>query len=83
MKAPQVKQGRCRECVRDITAEEIGCENGVKKIIDKLDKTLLQYENTHAYLAFKDFYNYRSSGTGITDFVSEFEYLYHKLRPII
>ena len=72
--------GRARDCVRDLKPEEIGHVNGVKKITDKLDSLFLKDENTRAYLAFKEFYDYRRpSGVNITDFLVKFEYLYHKL----
>ena len=33
--------GRARECVRDLKPEEIGAEDGVKKIIDKIDTSMI------------------------------------------
>ena len=68
------------ESVRDLSKEEIGGKNGVKTITDKLGSVFLKDENTRAYLAFKEFYDYRRpSGVNITEFLVEFEYLYHKL----
>ena len=38
-------------------------------------------QNTRAYLAFKEFYDYhRPAGVSIIDFLVRFEYLYHKLK---
>ena len=38
-------------------------------------------QNTRAYLAFKEFYDYhRLAGVSIIDFIVRFEYLYHKLK---
>ena len=72
--------GRARECVRDLKPEEIGAEDGVKKIIDKLDTLFEKDVNTQTYLAFKEFYDYRRpSGVSITEFLVHYEYLYHKL----
>ena len=47
--------GRAHECVRELTPEVIGGEDGVKKIIEKLDKLFMKDQNTRAYLAFKEF----------------------------
>ena len=73
--------GRARECVRELTPEVIGGGDGVKKIIDKLDKLFMKDQNTHAYLAIKEFYDYcRPAGVSIIDLIVSFEYLYHKLK---
>ena len=50
---------RARECVRELTPQVIGGDDGVKKIIEKLDKLFMKDQNTRAYLAFKEFYDYR------------------------
>ena len=72
--------GQARECVRALGAEEIGKETGVKSIIEQLDKIFLKYSDTRVYVAFKKLFNYRRmSGVTITDFVVEFDQLYHKL----
>ena len=73
--------GRARECVRELTPEVIGGDDGVKKIIEKLDKFYMKDHNTHACLAFKEFYDYRRPAcVSITDFIVRFEYLCHKLK---
>ncbi|CAL4131177.1 unnamed protein product, partial [Meganyctiphanes norvegica] len=51
--------GRARECVRDLKIEDIGANDGVKKITDKLDTLFEKDINTQTYLAFKEFYEYR------------------------
>ena len=72
--------GQAGDCVRALGAEEIGKETGVKSIIEQLDKIFLKDSDTRAYIAFKKLYNYtRTSGVNITDFVVEFDQLYHKL----
>lgn len=72
--------GHARECVRDLTPAVIGGDDGVQAITDKLDTLFLQDENTLAYIAFKEFYDYkRPSGVNITDFLVRFEYIHHKL----
>ena len=44
--------------MHELTPEVIGGDNGVKKIIEKLDKLFMKDQNTCAYLAFKEFYDY-------------------------
>ena len=73
--------GRARECVRDLTPEELSANDGVKAITDKLDAIFKKDKNTRAYMAFKEFYDHkRTQGVSITDFIVRFEYLYHKMR---
>ena len=73
--------GRARECVRDLTPAQISAETGVANITAKLDAIFKKDQNTRAYMAFKEFYDFkRSSGVSITDFIVRFEYLYHKLQ---
>ena len=72
--------GRAREAVRGLTTTQLGGDNGVKLITDKLDAILEQDANTRVFLAFKKFYDYRrSSGTTIVDFLIRYEYLYQSL----
>ena len=72
--------GHAHDCVRDLELVEIGGEDGVKKIVAKLDKVFLKDKDTQTFVAFETFYNYRrSSGVSITDFLVEFEYLCHRL----
>ena len=74
-------RARMRECVLELTPEVIGGDDGVKKIIEKLDKLFMKDQNTRAHLAFKEFYDYcRPAGVSITDFIVRFEYLYLKLK---
>ena len=72
--------GNNRDIVRDLTVEEIGANEGVKKITDKLDKVYLKDKDTQCFVAFETFYNYRrASGVNITEFLVEFGYLCNKL----
>ena len=61
--------GKARDSIRDLKVEEIGHVNGVKTIIEKLNKVFLKEEHTRAYLVFKEFYDYhRPSGVSMSDF---------------
>ena len=42
--------GNARDCVRDLTPAEIGSADGVKKIIDKLDKVYLKDKDTQTFM---------------------------------
>ena len=72
--------GNARDCVRDLTIEEIGANEGVKQITDKLDKVYLKDKDTQTFMAFESFYNHRrTSGVNITEFLVDFGYLCNKL----
>ena len=72
--------GCYRDKVRDLTVEEIGSNEGVKKITDKLDEVYLKDKDTQCFMAFESFYNYRrASGVNITEFLVDFGYLCNKL----
>ena len=51
--------GRARDAVRELSTADIGRDNGLKKIIDKLDTLFLQDENARAYVTFKEFHNFK------------------------
>ena len=72
--------GRAREAVRDLKPEDIGKETGLDEIIVKLDAVYLKDENTRAYVASKEFYEFkRASGENFSEFIIKYEHLYHKL----
>ena len=73
-------QGRARDCVRDLPVADIGKENGVKLLTDKLDRAFQGDENARTFQSFKLFYDYRRpAGTNITEFLINYENLYTKL----
>ena len=72
--------GNARDCVRDLTPEQLGSDDGVDKIIKKLDKVYRKDKDTQTFVAFESFYNYRrAAGVNITEFLVEFGYLCTKL----
>ena len=72
--------GRAREAVRDLKPADIGKETGLDEIIVTLDAVYLKDENTRAYVAFKEFYEFkRASGENFSEFIVKYEHLYHKL----
>ena len=73
-------EGRAREAVRGITAEELGKPEGYATIVNELDKIFLQDETSRAFMAFKDFYEYkREAGIGFSQFMVDFDRRYTKL----
>ena len=47
-------EGKARECLRDIKPEELGSEQGVAKIVTKLDTLFEKNKNTQTFLAFNE-----------------------------
>ena len=69
-----------RERQLEIKPADIGKETGFDEIIAKLDAVYLKYENTRAYVAFKEFYEFKkASGENFSEFIVKYEHLYHKL----
>ena len=72
--------GCAREAVRDLKPTDIGKETGLDEIIAKLDAVYLKDENTRAYVAFKEFYEFkRAIGEHFSEFIVKYEHLYHRL----
>ena len=73
--------GKARDCVRELSLEDIGGENGFQLIIDKLDKIFEDNVNLRTFTAFKSFYDFRRpSDMGMKEFIIKYEGLYHKLQ---
>ena len=71
------------ECARSLTKEELGANDGVAKIVAKLDILFEKDINTQTFLAFNEFYEYRrSSGVNIIEFLVHYEFLYSKLTKL-
>ena len=51
--------GHAREAVRDLKPADIGKGTGLDEIIVKLDAVYLKDENICAYVAFKEFYEFK------------------------
>ena len=48
-------RGNARDCVRDLTGDQIGSETGVKQITDKLDNVYLKDKDTQTFMVFESF----------------------------
>ena len=73
-------QGDAKEAVRSIPVADLAKEDGVKKIIDELDKIYLKDETTRAFCAIKSFIEYRrTQEQTFTKFMVEFN---NRLREV-
>ena len=75
-------KGKAKEALGDIKAVDLQeNEEGVKYITDKLDQVFLKDENTRAFYAFQEFYDYRrGDGDSYETFIVKFEQLQAKLN---
>ena len=73
-------KGKARDCIRGLTKEQIGAENGVETIKKRLDEVMQSDENMRTFTCFKTFYDYRRpAGCSIQEFIIKYERLYCKL----
>ena len=64
----------------ELTANDVNDENGMKVLIEKLDKVLESDKINEAYLVYSRFTNFQKSDEmSMTDYLTEFEHLYHKM----
>ena len=69
-------QGSAREKVRTIEMAQLNREDGFEKVIELLDSVYLKDESTRAYMAFKEFVEYRRKmGESYSTFIVSFEKL--------
>ena len=72
-------EGKAKDTILELNISDIVKEDGVKIIIDKLDKLYLKDKAQSAYEAYDRFEKFqRSSGMNIKDFIFEFERLLSK-----
>ena len=73
--------GKAKEALGDVKAADLETnEEGVKDLTDKLDQVFLKDENTRAFYAFQEFYDYRrGDGESYKTFIVKFERLHNKL----
>ena len=64
----------------ELTASDVNDENGMKVLIEKLDKVFESDKINEAYLVYARFINFQKSDEmSMTDYITEFEHLYHKI----
>ena len=71
---------KARDAVRNLSVADISDNDGLKKIIQRLDDVYHADKNTRAYTAFQNFYKCkRESGETYEQFIVKFERLYGEL----
>ena len=71
---------RDKKVISELTVDEIGSDQGLKKILDKLDKLYLADKNQRTFAALDQFEKYkRPSNTTMSDFILEFTKLHNKV----
>ena len=74
-------KGKAKEVVSDIDADEIAAENGLDCLIEALDSIYKRDENQEAYLAYKQFEEFkRPKNMPVKDYIIKFESLHSKLK---
>ena len=73
--------GRARDASSELTKAELNAEDGVDKLLTRLDRVFLQDKNWRSANAYLDFENCRrDSDTPIDKFLSDFDKKYFKLK---
>ena len=74
-------KGRARKASTELGSRILSADNGVEKLLEKLDTLFLPEQGRRQFMAFNNFYNLRrDSNTKVTDFVAEFEHMYYKFK---
>jgi len=74
-------QGRARVAASELTVAELKAEDGVKKLLEKLDSLFLHEIGRRQFANFRDMYRLKRDGSvGIDQFVSQFQHAYYKLK---
>ena len=72
---------KTKQAVSQLKPAEISAEDGLQKIIEKLDEVYLADRNTRAYGAFQKFYECkREEGETLEDFLVKFEDKYNAME---
>ena len=72
--------GKAREAALNIKSEDLNSDEGMKTLIQTLDKWFLQEAIDSAYDAHKNFNGFRKPGDmNINDYIVEFDQRYHKI----
>ena len=73
--------GRARSASSELTKEQLNAEDGVGKLLERLDRVFLQDANWRCFNAYLAFENCRrDSDTAIDEFLSEFDKRNFKLK---
>ena len=73
--------GSAREAALELEVTELNSDDGVDKLITKLDGLFLKDENQRIYISLKKFEQYKRTSTqSIDDFINQFELLHNKIK---
>ena len=76
-------EGKAQEAVLELDVDVITSEEGVSKIIDRLDKIYLQDTLIKKYEALDNFENYRRPpDVSVSDYILEFDKRYLKTKNL-
>ena len=74
-------KGKARSASSELTVAELSADDGVKKLIAKLDGIFLQDKGSRQFASFRELYNLRrEDGVKFEDFISNFEHTYFKFK---
>ena len=72
---------KVKQAVSELKPADLAAEDGLEKILNKLDEVYLADTNTRAYTAFQNFYELkREEGESFEDFVIRFEDKYNDME---
>ena len=73
--------GRARQATSELKIDQLESDNGLKTLLEKLDRIFMQDENWKCFNAYLDFENLRkSSDQSVDEFLSEFDLKHYKLK---
>ena len=73
--------GNVRETAMELPAENLADKDGMKKLIEHLDKVFLRDDRDKAYEAYKNFDSFRKSESkSMSEYIIEFDKLYNKAK---
>ena len=73
--------GNAREATLELEVAVLNADDGVDKLIEKLDGIFLKDENQRIYVSLKKFGQYKRNPTqSIDEFINEFERLHNKIK---
>ena len=74
--------GKARVATSELGVDELGADDGVKKILEKLDTLFLLDKGIRQFMAYRDIFNFmkRDESKGIVEHISGFEHLYYKFK---
>ena len=74
-------KGKPRASVLELDVGVISRDKGMEEILEQLDKLYLKDRHQTAYLAYEAFEKFKHPvAMSMTDFINEFERMYHKLK---